>query len=55
MYAIRHEVFVKEQKLFEEMDVDEKDDVGTLLVAQKRSDMGGLFFGLTRTFQNLAY
>jgi hypothetical protein len=30
-------VFVKEQKLFEETDVDEKDAVGTLLVAKNRS------------------
>jgi putative N-acetyltransferase (TIGR04045 family) len=40
-YAIRHEVFVKEQKLFEESDVDANDAVGTLLVAKKRSTIIG--------------
>ena len=40
-YAIRHEVFVKEQKLFEETDVDDKDAIGTLLVAKKRSAIIG--------------
>ncbi len=40
-YEIRHEVFVKEQKLFEETDVDEKDAAGTLLVAKKRSAIIG--------------
>ena len=40
-YAIRHEVFVKEQKLFEGTDVDEKDAVGTLLIAKKKSAIIG--------------
>jgi len=40
-YAIRHEVFVKEQKLFEETDIDDNDAVGTLLVAQKRAAIIG--------------
>ncbi len=41
MYEILHEVFVKDQKLFEETDVHEKDAMGALLVAQKRSDIVG--------------